>query len=120
MSRKFVTPHLRAENDPDIITCHALRHAWDAIGAGDRIPEFGSLVCLRCTRCGTLRYDRFSRLTGERISKPDYVYRDEYRDTEGHDTNWWRQAMGEIFYGRGLVVDGADEVSKRRRRRRVS
>lgn len=115
MSRRYVTPALRAENDPDIIICHALRHAWEAIGSGERIPEFGSLLCLRCTRCGTLRYDRFSRLTGERIGTPSYVYPDSYRDTEGHDMDWWRQNMGEILYANGLVVDAPEE--KRRGRR---
>jgi hypothetical protein len=118
MSRRHITPDLRAESDPDAITCHALRHSWDPIGSGDRIPEFGALLCLRCVRCGTLRYDRFSRLTGQRIGTPQYVYPDVYRDTEGHDMDWWRQAMGEVFYAQGLIVDAEDEVGTKRRRAR--
>lgn len=122
MARKHVTANLVGENDRDYITCHALRHSWDAIGSGDRVPEFGALLCLRCMRCATLRYDRFSRITGERIGSPAYVWPDGYLDTEGHDMDWWRQALGEILYTDGLVVNApADEVgAKRRRARRAS
>ena len=115
-AKPWLTPQLRAENDRDAIVCHSLRHSWDFIGAGDRVPEFGSLMCLRCVRCGTLRYDRFSRLTGQRIGRPQYVYPDFYRDTEGHDPDWWRQAMAEIIYGEGLLAEPEVVVPLRRRK----
>jgi len=84
-----MTQTRRGRNDA-FVTCRALRHAWDPIGAGDRRPDFGTLVCLRCTRCGTLRYDKFSRTTGERISSPQYVHPDGYRDAQRHSMSWWR------------------------------
>jgi hypothetical protein len=118
VANKHITAHLRAETNHDYVTCHTLRHSWDPIGSGDRRPEFGSLLCLRCERCGTLRYDRFSRITGERIGNPQYIYPDAYRDTEGHDMNWWRQNMAEFLWTDGFSVD-ADDVGVRRRRRRT-
>src|SRR5262245_9644354 len=117
MARRYVTPDLRAENDPDIITCHALRHAWDPIGSGDRMPEFGALLCLRCIRCGTLRYARFARHTGERIGRPSYVYPDQYHDTEGHDPAWWRMSLGDIAAAQRLLVEAPDDEVARRRTR---
>lgn len=89
-------------------TCRTLRHAWEPTATGDRRPKFGTLVTLVCTRCGTLRYDKFSRISGERISAPQYVHPDGYRDSERHPMNWWRAAWAESLYERGLTVD-ADE-----------
>lgn len=94
----------RSEQAEAFVACRTLRHAWEPIGAGDRIPQFGSLVCLRCIRCSTLRYDRFSRLTGERISTPQYVYPDGYRG-ERHSMAWWRATWAEHIYDLGLTVD---------------
>jgi hypothetical protein len=88
---KYLTDRKLGETTNDFIRCRTLRHAWDAIGSGDRRPIFGELVCLRCVFCGTLRYDKFSRLTGERISAPSYVWPDGYRDAESHDAAWWRR-----------------------------
>jgi hypothetical protein len=91
------------------ITCRTLRHAWDPIGAGDRRPTFGSLVCLRCVRCGTLRYDRFSRLTGERIKSAQYVYPAGYQG-EKHPHAWWRATWAEHIYDLGLTVDAEESA----------
>ena len=99
----------RGEIVEAFIICRTLRHAWDPIGAGERRPEFGSLVCLRCERCGTLRYDKFSRLTGERLSTPQYVHPDGYRDADRHPMNWWRAAWAENVYDNGLLVDAEPE-----------
>jgi len=78
----------------DYARCRTLRHAWDPIGSGDRRPQFGVLVCLRCVFCGTLRYDKFSPVTGERIDRPQYDYPAGYRG-EKHDQSWWRAAWSE-------------------------
>ena len=109
MSRRQTRPEAFA-------TCRTLRHAWDPIGAGDRRPAFGTLVCLRCERCGMLRYDKFSRLTGERIGSPSYIQPDGYRDTEGRSLASWRAEWAETVYDAGLTVD-ADELAPRRRKR---
>jgi hypothetical protein len=95
----------RGELEEAFITCRTLRHSWDAIPTGERRPKFGTLVTLRCTRCGTLRYDKFSRITGERISTPQYVHPDGYRDADRHPMSWWRASWAETVYELGLTVD---------------
>jgi hypothetical protein len=89
------------------ITCRTLRHAWDPIAPGDRRPLFGTLATLRCDRCGTIRYDKFSRITGDRLGNPQYVYPDGYRG-EPHPMSWWRASWAERMYDLGLTVDGPD------------
>jgi len=118
MGRQHLTPALRGENDADYVTCRTLRHAWEPTGAGDRRPEFGVLVCLRCIRCGTLRYDKFAWQTGERIAPPSYVWPDGYRDAEGHDSAWWRQTWGENVTKTGLAVRADEPEPKPKRRGR--
>lgn len=98
--------------------CRTLQHSWDAIGAGDRRPLFGSLVCLRCERCGMIRYDRFSRITGERIGSPTYVQPAGYKDTEHRSRASWRAEWAEVMYDQGLTVDAEDELAPRRRKRK--
>jgi hypothetical protein len=108
----------RGEVTEQYLACRTLRHAWDVIGAGDRRPVFGTLVCLRCVRCGTLRYDKYSRLTGERIGTPDYVWPEGYRDAEGHNQAWWRAQWAETVHARGLDIGPEDENQQRTRRRK--
>lgn len=119
MSPRKTNPYLtalrRGEANEDFLACRTLRHAWDVIGAGDRRPVFGTLVCLRCVRCGTLRYDRYSRLTGERLESPSYVWPDGYRDSERHNSAWWRAAWAEKVHARGLDVGPEDEDRPRRK-----
>ena len=50
---------------------------------------------LRCENCATVRRDIFSRVSGERIGHPYYVYPDGYHDYERHDKAWWRAAFAE-------------------------
>ena len=98
----------RSTVETAFLTCRVLRHAWDVIGGGDRRPEFGTMTCLRCIRCGTLRYDRYSRITGERLGPPAYVWPDGYRVSELHDMAWWRHQWAEDVYAKRLSVDGTD------------
>ena len=114
---KFLTEHLLGESNEDFVRCRTLKHAWDPIGAGERSPLFGTLVCLRCVFCGTLRYDKISRITGERIAAPSYDWPEGYRDAERHNAAWWRQQWAENVYGQGLSVDAEDELVTRRRKR---
>ena len=93
--RPRLTREDREQERMSYAECRTLRHAWEAIGSGDRRPQFGVLVCLRCIRCGTLRYDKFSQVTGQRIDRPQYVYPDGYRDAESHDMAWWRAQWAE-------------------------
>lgn len=86
----------RQEQAVDFARCRTLRHGWEPIGAGDRRPEFGVLVCLRCIFCGTLRYDKFSPVTGERIGYPSYDWPEGYRG-EHHDLSWWRASWAETI-----------------------
>jgi hypothetical protein len=65
-----------------------------------------------------LRYDRISRLTGQRIGNPNYIWPDGYRDAEGHDMNWWRSMWAEDMYVKGLSVDAEDEVAEARGKRK--
>jgi len=117
---RYLTDLRAGETNVDFQTCRTLRHAWDVIGKGDRRPEFGTMICLRCVRCSTLRYDRYSRLTGERLGPPAYVWPDGYRDTEGHDSAWWRAQWAEAMYIQGLSADAEDdEVATKRRRKRA-
>lgn len=112
-ANKYITGDLRGERVAEFIACRTLRHAWDPIGAGDRRPEFGALVCLRCIRCGTLRYDKFSRVSGERIGNPQYVHPDGYRDAEGHDMSWWRATWAAEVVDDQLVMEPEVPIRKR-------
>lgn len=62
-------------------------------------PAFGSLFVQRCVQCGTLRYDKVSRITGERISAPTYDKPPWYEQAleEGHDPAWWRATYWETL-----------------------
>jgi hypothetical protein len=95
----------RDEQTEAFTTCRTLRHAWEPTNVGDRHPKFGTLACLRCTRCGTERLDKFSRITGERISAPRYIHPDGYRDTEKRSMASWRASWAERLHALGLTVD---------------
>jgi hypothetical protein len=108
VATKAMPPLRRRSKMEAFVRCRTLRHAWDEIGGGDRRPEFGTLACLRCIFCGTLRYDRYSRITGERLGNPEYVWPDGYRDTEKHDQAWWRQQWAESIYAKRLSIDSEE------------
>lgn len=90
-------PEAINEMNADFIRCRTLRHAWEPIGGGQRKPAFGDLVTLRCIFCGSLRYDKFSRITGARIAKPQYDHAPGYREVGKHDGDWWRAAWAETI-----------------------
>lgn len=115
-TKRYLTDARRGEAERDYALCRALRHAWEPIGQGERMPEYGALVCYRCVRCGTLRYDRFSRFTGERISNPSYVWPDGYRDTEGRDSAWWRMNLANYLAREGLLIDVPEPQKKGRKK----
>jgi hypothetical protein len=84
----------------DAAECKASRrHRFDPVGPvpGQPRPQFGSLITYRCERCGTLRFDKVSRLTGERIAPPHYYSPEWYlaADADRNDTAWWRA----VYYG---------------------
>jgi hypothetical protein len=57
------------------VECRTLLHSWDEIpfdggGMRDVRPTRSTVVLLfRCTRCSTLRYDAWSRVTGDLIAR---------------------------------------------------
>jgi hypothetical protein len=108
-------PNLRGtpieEMRDEFLACRALRHAWEPIGAtpGGRRPQFGELVTLRCIRCGGLRYDKFSRITGERLGKPQYDQAPGYKASESHSFAWWRAAWAETISD--MIVSSHDNVT---------
>ena len=73
-------------------------------------PTFGALMASRCVQCGTLRYDKVSRLTGQRLAAPEYDHPAAYRAAldERHDGNWWRatywETLGPEFFLEPEVV----------------
>lgn len=78
----------------DAAECKALRYHRLEVIPGDptKRPSFGALITLRCERCGTVRYDIVSRLTGELLYR-SYDSPDWYLDagTAGDGTTaWWR------------------------------
>jgi len=89
--------------------CRSLRHGWEPIGGGQRKPQFGDLVTYRCVFCGGLRYDKVSRLTGQRIASPQYDMPPGYRASEKHDSNWWRATYLETISD--LLVGADDNVT---------
>ena len=62
-------------------------------------PSFGALMVSRCVQCGTVRYDKVSRLSGQRIASPEYDHPAAYRAAldERHDGNWWRATYWETL-----------------------
>lgn len=62
----------------EYVECRALLHAWEDLPYDGEAPPFWRLtrsvviLLFRCTRCGTKRYDVWSRVTGDLV---DRVYR---------------------------------------------
>lgn len=72
--------------DDAVLLCRTLGHAWDPIPYdgmrrdGYNIERSVRMMEFRCTRCHTLRYEAWSKVTGDFLFR-DYVYEnaDEYR-----------------------------------------
>ena len=97
------------------------RHMLEPIAPplGTPRPEFGSILVQRCVYCGTLRYDKVSRLTGERISPPTYDKPPWYDQAleERHDTAWWRATWFDTL-GADFFLD-AEHIGSETARARV-
>jgi len=97
---------------PDYLRCRVLRHSWEAAGSVE--SGAGRLLVNRCTSCGTLRYDSYDLRTGARLANPDYVYPDDYKDTEdGHDADWFRKSWIEHLYRTGVIDHALPDSRKR-------
>jgi hypothetical protein len=76
-----------------------IRHRWDAVGpivGRRRLINFGTEITFRCEHCGTVKIIIVSRISGEVISKPQYIHPDGYK-TERRSSDYWRAAwMDEI------------------------
>ena len=67
----------------EYVECRALLHAWEDIPLDDDGPRKWKntrstlILCFRCERCGTKRYDIWSRVTGDLVDRA-------YRTVEGY------------------------------------
>lgn len=115
-NRPKLTPELRGEKVLEYIACRGpIRHRWDIIPSSPaQRPGFGTLVLLRCESCGTLRYDIFSRVTGDLLTRW-YDYPDGYQDAERHTSSWWRLAWVQELYPvrPDAFLDGEDMTATR-------
>ena len=89
--------------------CRTLRHAWEPIGGGQRKPLFGDLITYRCIFCGGLRYDKVSRITGDRLGPPQYDMPPGYKDVGKHNSAWWRAAYLETVTD--MLINANDNVT---------
>lgn len=84
-------------------------------------PSFGSLFYQRCVQCGTIVYDKVSRITGERISPRQYIKPIWYEQAlaERHDSAWWRatywETLGPDFFLDGITTSKVTPIKQRRR-----
>jgi hypothetical protein len=87
---------------------------------GTRPPSFGSLFYQRCVQCGTIAYDKVSRITGERIAPRQYDKPVWYEQAlaERHDSAWWRatywETLGPDYF---LDAEPSSKVTDIKRRR---
>ncbi len=107
--RPNLTREQREEQAEQFARCRTLRHAWEPIGGGQRKPLFGDLVTYRCLFCGGLRYDKVSRITGDRLASPQYDMPEGYRSELRHDGKWWRAAYLETITDK--LVSSHDNVT---------
>jgi hypothetical protein len=70
--------------DTEFVQCRALLHAWDDIPYDGGAPKrwrvarrHVNVLQFRCLRCGTIRYDVWSKVTGELVERV-------YRTPEGY------------------------------------
>lgn len=97
----------------DFARCRVLRHSWEATGETE--DNGSKLLVLRCTSCGTTRYDRWNTRTGERWGKPSYIYPSMYKDSGvGHDSDWWRQTYAEFLYSAGVLTEAPSSTTRKR------
>lgn len=83
-----------------------IKHHWNAVGpivGRRRRTTWGNQVTFRCDNCPAIKILTFSRLSGEEIAAPQYIYPPDYK-TERHDAAYWRaQWVDEI--DASLVID---------------
>jgi len=68
------------------VECGVIGHAWDDVsGSGGGVDKGGKKVLqgakrkvFRCTRCGTVREEAWSKVTGQLMSRA-YEYPDDYK-----------------------------------------
>ena len=112
-----LTPEALQEAILEASRCVASRrHMLEPIPAPPETPkpQFGSLFVQRCVQCGTLAYDKVSRISGERISPRTYDKPTWYEQAlaERHDPAWWRATYWETL-GPEYFLD-ADRAPKKR------
>ena len=96
-------PRLRAVNAEPLAypytACRGpIRHRWDAVGPladRPRRNRFGTLVTFRCETCGTLRFDVYSRLTGELLGR-NYDHPSDYKTDKLPMTRWRSMWLDEV------------------------
>ena len=75
-----------------------VRHHWDAVGpipGYRRRTTFGTLVTFRCETCGTLRFDIYSRLTGDLLGR-NYDHPPDYKTDKLPATRWRSMWLDEL------------------------
>lgn len=73
----------------DFTKCRTFGHTWDEVPNTWR-PQSGTLITLRCTRCGTIREDVVSPLTGALYGRY-YIYPAGYREAPKQNRDAWRK-----------------------------
>ena len=93
---------LRAVTEPvnyAYVTCRGpIRHRWDAVGPiadRRRRTTFGTLVTFRCETCGTLRFDIYSRITGELLGRT-YDHPADYKTDKIPNDRWRAMWLDEV------------------------
>lgn len=73
------------------VQCRMWSHMWDPIPPPPVGQHFGAGEHLRCTRCGTIRFGRFSPFTGERMGGLVYLYPEGYSAVGTYTRAEWRK-----------------------------
>ena len=104
---------------PQWIECRTLLHAWEQLPYDGGAPKrwahatrSTTVLEFRCLRCGTLRYDVWSNVTGDLVERA-------YRTPEGYSLP--EGAGAKVLVRREyLRRQRSDEIKPKRRLRRVS
>lgn len=111
MARRNPTNRQRGDltNVYPYVQCKALQHRWEAVGPVPNAPRrrssFGTSVTMQCEHCTTYRFDVFSRLTGDLLSR-SYQHPDEYK-TQVLTKKQWRVMWMDELPNNLLEGDGA-------------
>ena len=111
-----MTDDLRSQ-ESQWIECRTLLHAWENIPYDGGAPRrwatatrSTTIMQFRCLRCGTLRYDVWSNVTGDLVERA-------YRTPEGYSLP---KGEGAKVLVRKEYLRRARQVKPKRRLRRVS